>query len=157
MPPQQTSGRAFAVVGFVDLPVERPFDKFHGIDCRSKLDAKPLDRVVHRRRQVSPPVDNLTHGFFDGAQHLLRCNVTVGSRHGAVPARRKQPNADVAYLFRPLRCRGSRGWRLPPCQRREQKRRQIGRKLHMRRFIRSTYQRARQGPPARQLQPPSRP
>ena len=100
MLPQQTSGRAFAVVGFMDLSVERPFDKFHGINCRSKPSAKLLDRFVHRRRQVSPPVDDLTHRLFDGSQHLLRCNVTVGSRHGGVPARAKQPNADVAHLFR---------------------------------------------------------
>jgi hypothetical protein len=38
----------------------------------------------HRRRQVSPPVNNLTHRFFDGSQHFLYCNFTVGSRHSAV-------------------------------------------------------------------------
>jgi hypothetical protein len=53
------------------------------------LGAKLLDRFSHRRRQVSPPVNNLTHRFFDGSQHLLYCNITVGSRHSA-----------VAYLFR---------------------------------------------------------
>jgi hypothetical protein len=26
----------------------------------------------------------LTHRFFDGSQHVLYCNVTVGSRHSAV-------------------------------------------------------------------------
>jgi hypothetical protein len=45
-------------------------------------DAKLIDRFFHRRRQVSPPVNSLTHRFFDGSQHLLYCNVTVCSRHG---------------------------------------------------------------------------
>jgi hypothetical protein len=82
---RQISGRALPVISFVHFPVECPFNKFYGIDCRSKLGAKLLDPVFHRRRQVSPPIDNLTHRFLDGSQHLLYCNVTVGSRHGAVP------------------------------------------------------------------------
>jgi hypothetical protein len=81
---QQTSGRAFPVVSFVDLSVECPFDKFYGINCRPKLGAKLLDRFLHRRRQVSPPVNGLTHRFFDGSQHFLYCNFTIGSRHGTV-------------------------------------------------------------------------
>jgi hypothetical protein len=81
---QQTSGRAFPTVSFVYLSVECPFNKFYGINCRPKLGAKLLDRFFHRRRQVSPPVDNLTHRFFDGSQHFLYCNFTVGSRHSAV-------------------------------------------------------------------------
>jgi hypothetical protein len=36
---QQTSGRAFSVVSFVYLSVERPFNKFYGINCRPKLNA----------------------------------------------------------------------------------------------------------------------
>jgi hypothetical protein len=68
----------------MDLSVECPFDKFYGINCRPELGAKLLDRNFHWRRQISPPVDNLTHGFFDGSQHFLYCNVTVGSRHGVV-------------------------------------------------------------------------
>jgi hypothetical protein len=82
--PQQTSGRAFPAVSFVYLSVECPFNKFYGVNCRPKLDAKLLDRFFHRRRQVSPPVNNLTHRFFDGSQHFLYCNFTVGSRHSAV-------------------------------------------------------------------------
>src|SRR5215831_8410785 len=82
--PQQTSGRAFPAVSFVHLSVECPSNKFYGINCRPKLDAKLLDRFFHRRRQVSPPVNNLTHRFFDGSQHFFYCNFTVGSRHGAV-------------------------------------------------------------------------
>jgi hypothetical protein len=82
--PQQTSGRAFPVVSFVYLSVECPSDKFHGINCRPKLGAKLLDRFFHRRRQVSPPVNNLTHRFFDGSQHFLYCDFTVGFRHSAV-------------------------------------------------------------------------
>src|SRR5262245_33349692 len=81
---QPTSGRAFPAVSFVYLSVECPFNKFYGINCRPKLDAKLLDRFFHRRRQVSPPVNNLTHRFFDGLQHFLYCNFTVGSRHSAV-------------------------------------------------------------------------
>src|SRR5204863_9809845 len=81
---RRTSGRAFPAVGFVYLSVECPFNKFYGINCRLKLGAKLLDRFFHRRRQVSPPVNNLTHRFFDGSQHFLYCNFTVGSRHRAV-------------------------------------------------------------------------
>jgi len=51
------------------------------------LGAKLLDRVFHRLRQVSPPVDNLTHRFFDGSQHVLYCDFTVGSRHSVSPLR----------------------------------------------------------------------
>src|SRR5712691_3043745 len=82
--PQQTSGRAFPAVSFAYLSVECPFNKFYGINCRPKLGAKLLDRFFHRRWQVSPPVNNLTRRFFDGSQHFLYCNFTVGSRHSAV-------------------------------------------------------------------------
>src|SRR5262249_48705933 len=78
---QQTSGRAFPAVSFVYLSVECPSNKFYGINCRPKLGAKLLDRFFHRRRQVSPPVNRLTHRFFDGSQHFLYCNFTLGSRH----------------------------------------------------------------------------
>src|SRR5262245_12769626 len=81
---QRTSGRAFPTVSFVYLSVECPSNKFYGINCRPKLGAKLLDRFFHRRRQVSPPVNRLTHRFFDGLQHFLYCNFTVGSRHSAV-------------------------------------------------------------------------
>jgi hypothetical protein len=81
---QQTSGRAFPAVSFVYLSVECPSNKFYGINCRAKLGTKLLDRFFHRRRQVSPPVNRLTHRFFDGLQHFLYCNFTVGSRHSAV-------------------------------------------------------------------------
>jgi hypothetical protein len=82
--PQQTSGRAFAAVSFGYLSVECHFNKFYRINRRPKLGAKLLDRFFHRLRQVSPPVNNATHRFFDGAQHYLYCNFTVGSRHSAV-------------------------------------------------------------------------
>ena len=81
---QQPSGRTFPAVSFVYLSVECPFNKFYGINCRPKLGAKLLDRFFHRRRQVSPPVNNATHRFFDGSQHFLYRNFTVGSRHSAV-------------------------------------------------------------------------
>src|SRR5215469_9531155 len=78
------SGRTFPAVSFVYLSVECPFDEFHRIDCHAKSDAKLLDRFFHRRRQVSPPVDDLTHRFFDGSQHFLYCDFAVGSRHSIV-------------------------------------------------------------------------
>src|SRR5262245_42456394 len=56
---------------FRDSPVERFFYKFDGIDCCPKLGPKLLDRFFHRRRQISPPVSNATHRFFDGSQHFL--------------------------------------------------------------------------------------
>ena len=71
----KTSGRAFPAVSFVYFSVECPFDKFHGINCRLQLGAKLLNGFFHRCRQVSPPVNNLTHRFFDGSQHVLYCNV----------------------------------------------------------------------------------
>ena len=72
------------MVSFVYLSGERLFNKFYGINCRPKFDTKLLDRFFHRRRQVSPPVNNLRHRFLDGSQHVLYCNVTIDSRHGAV-------------------------------------------------------------------------
>src|SRR5437773_12294570 len=68
-------------VSFVYLSVECPFNKFYGINGRTKLSAKLLDRFFHRRRQVSPPVNNLTHGFFDGCYHLLDGDVAVSLHH----------------------------------------------------------------------------
>src|SRR6516225_8384450 len=81
---RQTSGRAYPTAIFGNLSVECPSNKFYGINCRSKLGAKLLDRFFHRRRQVSPPVNSLTHRLFDGSQHFLYCNFTVGPRHSAV-------------------------------------------------------------------------
>ena len=64
------------MVSFVHLLVERPFNKLYGINCRPKLGAKLLDRVFHRRWQVSPIADDLTYRFFDGSQHFLHRNIT---------------------------------------------------------------------------------
>ena len=72
------------MVSFVYLSGERLSNKFYGINCRPKFDTKLLDRFFHRRRQVSPPVNSLRHRFLDGSQHVLYCNVTIGSRHGAI-------------------------------------------------------------------------
>ena len=72
------------MVSFVHLSVECPFNKFYGINCRPKLGTKLLDRVFHRRREISPPVDNLTHRFFDGSQHSFHSNITVGCCHSAI-------------------------------------------------------------------------
>src|SRR5262249_5279536 len=82
--PQQTSARACPAATFGYLSVECLFDEFDGIDCRPELGAKLLDCFFHLRRQVSPPVDNLTHRFFDGSQPLFYCNFTTGYRHSAV-------------------------------------------------------------------------
>ena len=65
------------MVSFVYLPVECPFYKFYRINCRPKLGAKLLDCFFHRRRQVSPVVNYLTHRFFDGDYHLLDGDVAV--------------------------------------------------------------------------------
>ena len=69
------------MVSFVYLSVEALLTNSTGMDCRPKLGAKLIDRFFHRRRQVSPPVNNSTHRFFDSSQHFLYCNFTVGSRH----------------------------------------------------------------------------
>ena len=42
----ETSGRAFPVVSFGYLPVERPFYKVYGINCRPKLGAKLLSSAA---------------------------------------------------------------------------------------------------------------
>jgi hypothetical protein len=77
------------------LPVECPCNEFHEIDCRLKLGAELLDRLFHRRRNVSPSVNNAAHRFFDGSQHVLCCNFAVGSRHSAVP---QFPNGVVSSV-----------------------------------------------------------
>src|SRR5215831_4482837 len=78
-------------------PVECPSNKFYGINCHPKLGTKLLDRFFHRRRQVSPPVNRLTHRFFDGSQHFLYCNFTVGSRHSAVASSFSRKPLSTAY------------------------------------------------------------
>src|SRR3954447_6262507 len=70
---------------FMYLSVECLSNEFHGIYCRAKLSPKLLDRLFHRRRQASPISNNITHRLFDGFQHLLHCNLTVGSRHRLSP------------------------------------------------------------------------
>ena len=105
--PQQRLGRAFSVVSFVYLSAECPFDEFHGINGRPKLDAKLIDRFFHRRRQVSPPINSLTHRFFDGSQHLLYCNVTVGSRHGVAALLPGDKYRPAQHLTRPRLSRSS--------------------------------------------------
>jgi hypothetical protein len=81
------------VVSFVYLSAECLFNEFYGINCRPKFDTKLLDRFFHRRRQVSPPVNNLRHRFLDGSQHVLYGNVTIGSRHGAVACLSRKQNS----------------------------------------------------------------
>src|SRR5215470_10762659 len=95
--PQQTSGRAFPVVSFVYLPVECPFYKFYRINCRPKLGAKLLDRFFHRRRQVSPVVNCLTHRFFDGDYHLFDGDVAV-SFHDSLASHFGLPYAAAAGI-----------------------------------------------------------
>jgi hypothetical protein len=72
------------VISFVYLSAKCLFNEFYGVNCRPKFDTKLLDRFFHRRRQVSPPVNSLRQRFLDGSQHVFYCNVTIGSRHGAV-------------------------------------------------------------------------
>ena len=78
------ASQGFTAVSFAYLSVEFPFYKFYGINLRPKLDVKRLDRFFHWRRQVSPPVNNLTHRFLDGSQHFRYCNFTISFRHSAV-------------------------------------------------------------------------
>src|SRR5262249_39874249 len=75
---------AFLVGRFGRRPVERPFYEFDGVDGRPELDAKTVNRLIHRRRQCSPPVNGATHRFFDGCYHLLDRHVAVSLRHGPV-------------------------------------------------------------------------
>src|SRR3954452_22585011 len=70
---------------FVYLSVECLFSEFYGIYCRAKLSPKLLDRLFHRRRKTSPISNNITHRVFDDFQHLLYCNLTVGSGHRLLP------------------------------------------------------------------------
>src|SRR4051812_49405306 len=70
---------------FVYLSVERLSNEFYRIYCRAKLNSKLLDRLFHRRRQASPMTNNITHRLFDGFQHSLHGNLTVGSRHRLSP------------------------------------------------------------------------
>ena len=72
------------MIRFVYLSAKCLFNEFYGVNCRPKFDTKLLDRFFHRRRQVSPPVNSLRQRFLDGSQHVVYCNVTIGSRHGAV-------------------------------------------------------------------------
>src|SRR5262249_5173564 len=60
----EPTSAAFSVGRFGSRPVERPFHKFDGIDCRPELDAKIVNRLLHRHRQFPPPVDNAAHRFF---------------------------------------------------------------------------------------------
>ena len=69
------------MVGFVNFPIERLPDKFHGIYRRLNLGAKLLDRFSHRRRQFTPPINGLTYRFFDRFKHFLYCDFAVGSGH----------------------------------------------------------------------------
>jgi hypothetical protein len=80
---QQTSVRVFPAVSFGRLCIERSLNRKYGINCRPKIGAKLLDLFFQWRRQLSPQVKNATHRFFDGEQHLLYRNITVGSRHTA--------------------------------------------------------------------------
>jgi hypothetical protein len=66
---------------FGSRPVERPFYKFDGIDCRAELDAKTVNRLMHRHWQVPPPVNNAAHRLLDGCYHLLDRHFAVSLRH----------------------------------------------------------------------------
>src|SRR5262249_52222974 len=66
-------------------PVERFFYKFDGIDCCSKLNAKFVNRLIHRCWQLPPPINSVTHCFFDGCYHLIDGDVAVGLCHSLAP------------------------------------------------------------------------
>src|SRR5262245_2428666 len=95
---QQKSGRASPAISFVYLSAECLFNKFYGINCRPKFDTKLLDRFFRLRCQLSPPVNNLRHCFLDGSQHVLYCNFTIGSRHGAVACLSKKQNSVLEWV-----------------------------------------------------------
>src|SRR5215471_6852142 len=59
----EPASAAFSIGRFGSRPVERPFHKLDGIDCRPELRAKTLNRLVHRHRQFPPPVDNVANRF----------------------------------------------------------------------------------------------
>src|SRR4051812_36304227 len=65
------------ISGIADFSGKRLPDKFYGINCRPKLNTKLFDRFFHRRRQISPPVNDLTHCFLDSGYHLLDGDVAV--------------------------------------------------------------------------------
>jgi len=63
------------------LVCRAPF-KFYGINRRPKLGAKLLDGFFHRRRQVSPLVNDATHRFFDSSSSPPRPeNIQFSSVH----------------------------------------------------------------------------
>src|SRR5262245_30117305 len=61
-------------------PVERFFYKFDGIDYCPKLNAKFVNRLIHRCWQLPPPINSATHCFFDGCYHLIDGDVAVEAR-----------------------------------------------------------------------------
>src|SRR6516165_1293394 len=62
-------------------PVERFFYKLDGIDCCPKLNAKFVNRLIHRCWQLPPPINSATHCFFDSCYHLIDGDVAVGLCH----------------------------------------------------------------------------
>src|SRR5262245_65247214 len=93
-------------------PVERFFYKFDGIDCCPKLNAKPVNRLIHRCGQVPPPVNSATHCFFDGCYHLIDGDVAVGLRHSlalslGVPPPRPHRWLEARRLRAPTVTRGA--------------------------------------------------
>src|SRR6266571_9315337 len=55
--------------------------------CNRPAGPRSVVGFFHRRRQVSPPVNNATHRFFDGSQHFLYCRpekpLTISTNRGA--------------------------------------------------------------------------
>ena len=79
------SGRAFAAVSFGHLPVECPFNKVYGSQSPPQVGCETARSLLSSAVAGLPTSrSNATHRFFDGAQHFLYCNFTVGSRHSAV-------------------------------------------------------------------------
>src|SRR5262249_44852658 len=92
---QQKSGRTSPMISFMYLSAECLFNKFYGVNCRPKFGAKLIDRFFHLRWQVSPPVNSLRHRFLDCSQHVLYCNVAIGSRHDALSPVYPENNAQL--------------------------------------------------------------
>src|SRR6266566_9064532 len=96
-------------------PVERVFYKFDGIDCCPKLNAKFVNRLIHRCWQLPPPINSATHCFFDGCYHLIDGDVAVGLCHSLAPLFRSA-TAETTSLVEARRALGAtvkRGARLP--------------------------------------------
>src|SRR5262245_39282039 len=96
-------------------PIERFFNKFDGIDCCPKLNAKFVNRFIHRWWQAPQPINSATHCFFDGRYHLIDCDVAVSLCHSLALSLGVPPPRPRRWLEarRALGATVKRGARLP--------------------------------------------